>query len=67
MRRFLADAVGVAITVLAVTLVGLASRGRLPGLSWPQQYEVYLVLIGAMVGIVIVGAALAMLQNWIEK
>lgn len=67
MRRFLADTTTVATTVLAITLVGLASRGQLPGLTWPQQFEIYLVLIGAMLGIVVAAVALAILQNWIEK
>ena len=67
MRKFLAETTAVATIVLAITLIGLASRGRLPGLTWQQQFEIYLILIGAMVGIVIVAAALAVVQNWIEK
>jgi hypothetical protein len=67
MRKFLGDAATIATIVIAIILVGLASRGRLPGLSWEQQFTVYLILIGAMVGIIVVVVLIAFIQNWIER
>lgn len=67
MRRFLADAAAIATIVIAIVLTGLASRGKLPGLTWEQQFEIYLVMIGAMIGIIVFAAVLAVIQNWIEK
>lgn len=67
MRKAFAETVSVATIVIAIVLVGIAARGRLPGLSWEQQFELYLVLIGAMVGIILVASAIAIVHNWICK
>ncbi|MGB8601796.1 MAG: hypothetical protein WCD42_06320 [Rhizomicrobium sp.] len=67
MRRLVCNLTFAALFLIATLLAGLASRGTLPNLSWPQQLGLYLVLIGAMVGIALVAGAIAILQNWLEK
>lgn len=67
MRRVLFYATSAALFGMVTLLLGIASRGQLPGYSWSQQFTLYLVLIGSTLGIAITTTALALMQKWYEK